>query len=141
MSHAMSRADVTFSAETIHNPAEPRHFMRIKPLARRQRIRIGGELLAETAHALRVLEVGKDVYDPVVYVPAGDVIAPLRRNQRSTHCPLKGDASYFDLMDDDGALRLESFAWSYEKPFDFAGALAGYVAFVADNVTFEDAPA
>ena len=137
----MRQADVTLATETIHNPAEPRHFMRIKPLPRRQRIRLGDDVVADSVDALRVLEVGKDVYDPVIYVPAGDVRAPLRRNQRTTHCPLKGDAAYFDLLDADGHVRQEGFAWTYDKPFDFAAALAGYVAFFPGNVTFEDAPA
>lgn len=126
----------------IRNPAEPGHFMRIKPVDRRIAVWLEGEMLAETTGAVRVLEVGKDLYDPVLYLPVEDVTPRLRRNEEaSSHCPLKGDAVYFDLLDADGGVRVPKIAWSYASPFDFAAELAGRVAFYAKHVTIEDAPA
>ena len=137
----MSHADLTLISNAIRNPAEPRHFMRIKPVERRIVVWVDGEMLAETTGAVRVLEVGKDLYDPVLYLPAEDVSPRLRRNEEaSSHCPLKGDAVYFDLVDADGGVRVPKIAWSYSKPFDFAAELAGRVAFYAKYVTIEDAP-
>lgn len=128
-------------AKAIRNPAEPRHFMRIKPVERRIVVWMEGEMLAETTGAVRVLEVGKDLYDPVLYLPAGDVTPRLRRNEdASSHCPLKGDAVYFDLLDAEGAVQVPKIAWSYAEPFDFAAELAGRVAFYARHVTIEDGP-
>lgn len=136
----MSQSDVTMSTVTIHNPAEPRHFMRIKPVNRRIRVLLGDEILAKTTHALRIMEVGKDFYDPVIYVPEGDIRAALRRIDHQTHCPLKGDASYFDLTDTGGNVRQEKIAWSYADAFDFAAELKGHIAFAPNLVTVEDAP-
>ena len=122
---------VTLASDTIHNPSEPRHFMAIKPVERRVRIFQGERLLADTTRAVRVIEVGRGVYDPSVYIPAEDVSAPLEPTEKSTHCPLKGDASYFAL---DG----EELAWAYDAPFDFAQELAGRRAFWASKVRIEE---
>ncbi|GAB5470979.1 MAG: DUF427 domain-containing protein [Rhodospirillales bacterium] len=111
----------------IRNPANANHFMAIKPVAQPVRIYAGEVLLADTKAAIRLQEVGRSVYDPVIYVPEQDVSAALTKTDRSTHCPLKGDASYY-------ALAGEEIAWSYEAPLDFASQLAGYRAFWASKV-------
>lgn len=136
----MTPTQVTMSAATIHNPSEPRHFMRIKPVQRRIRVLLGDEVLADTAKALRLMEVGKDFYDPIIYVPEADIRAKLRPVDHRTHCPLKGDASYFDLADESGQIREEKIAWSYADAFDFAAELKGHIAFRPDLTTIEDAP-
>ena len=112
-----------------------------RPPSRRIAIWRDGEMLAETSGAVRVLEVGKDLYDPVLYLPPDDVTPRLRRRDvQSSHCPLKGDAVYFDLVDADGAVLVEKIAWSYPEPFPFASELAGRIAFYARHVTIEEAP-
>ncbi|MEM1049372.1 MAG: DUF427 domain-containing protein [Pseudomonadota bacterium] len=133
-------SDVTMVASAIHNPAEPRHFMRLKPVERRVRVLRDGNVIAETANALRVLEVGKDIYDPVLYLPPEDVKARLTKVTRSTHCPLKGDASYYDLVDAEGQVLVSDIAWSYADPLEFAADLSGRIAFYANHVTFEESP-
>ncbi len=137
----------TLTAETVtlvegaaHNPAEPRHFMRIKPVRRRVRVLRDGAVLADSTAAVRLLEVGRDLYDPVIYFPRDDVTDALKKNAHSTHCPLKGDAVYFDLPGMSGGIVAEKIAWSYETPLDFASELAGLVAFYGDAVTVEEAP-
>ena len=136
----MGQAETTMVADAIHNPSEPRHFMRIKPVERRVVIWRDGEMLAETSEAVRVLEVGKDLYDPVLYLPPADVTPRLRRNDDTTHCPLKGDAVYFDLLDAAGEVRVPGIAWSYPEPIGPTAELAGRVAFYAKHVTIEDRP-
>jgi uncharacterized protein (DUF427 family) len=117
---------------TIHNPDNEAHFMRIKPVAATVRVRRGDKLLAESDSALRVLETGRDVYDPVIYFPEADVIGPLQPvADKSTHCPLKGDASYF-------AFAGEEIAWIYDRPLDIAGQLRGHIAFYPGKVTIEE---
>ena len=130
----MPHPQITLSEQTIHNPGEPRHFMRLKPVGRPVQILRGDVVLARTGAALRLLEVGRDFYDPTIYVPQADVIAGLRQTQAQTHCPLKGDAVYFDLIVD-GAVAQPEIAWSYPDPPDFALALAGHIAFYPHLVT------
>lgn len=126
-----SNEAVTLATDTIHNPAEARHFMAIKPVDRRVRIFFGDVLLADTSRAVRVIEVGRALYDPVLYIPPDDIHIKLDRIDKSTHCPLKGDASYYTL---DG----EEIAWCYDAPFDFAVDLTGRVAFWAEKVRIEE---
>ena len=117
---------------TIHNPDNDAHFMRVKPVAATVRVRRGDKVLARSDKALRVLETGRDVYDPVIYIPEADVTGLLDPVPgKSTHCPLKGDASYFAL---DG----EEVAWTYDRPLDIAEVLCGHVAFYAGKVTIEE---
>lgn len=130
----MPHPDITMATETIHNPKEPRHFMRVKPVTRKIRVYRAGTLIAESDRALRVTEIAKDVIDPVIYLPKADVMAPLALvGGKTTHCPLKGDAHYY-TVDGTGA----AIAWSYEAAFDFADVLNGLIAFYPDETTIEE---
>jgi len=141
MSEAEGRVQVTLSQDTIHNPDDPGHFMRIKPVRGRVRIVFGGRILAESTDALRVLEAGRDFLDPVVYLPLADVRVNLAPVEKQTFCPLKGHASYFDLASDQGRVEAPEIAWSYQEPLDFAGEIRDLVAFDASRVTIEEHPA
>lgn len=107
------------------------------------RVRVGDCVVAETLRGL-VLREGRDL--PVVYVPRSDVkMDRLARNPKTTHCPFKGDASYFDFVgegkrkgEDEGSdARITECAWSYEAPFEQMAALAGHLAFYADRAAIE----
>ena len=98
------------------------------------RVRVGDTVIAETRRGLTLRE-GR--YPPVVYVPREDcAMDRLPRVAHSTHCPFKGDASYFDFADE-GSNRVEQVAWSYEDPFDQMEALRDHLAFYADRVTLD----
>ena len=124
----------------IRNPANAAHFMRIKPVSGRVSIRFAGETLALSADALRVLEVGRDLYDPVLYLPAADVRARLRAGGGRTRCPIKGESEYLDLHGSDGALRAAALAWSYDPTVPGAEALAGRIAFDPRQVEITETP-
>lgn len=116
---------------TVHNPGNRAHYMRLRPLGQRLLVHAGGQKLAESGDALTLIEVGKDIYDPVFYVPKADItdaLVPIE--DMTTHCPLKGDAHYFSLT---GAS--EPIAWIYDEPLDFAQALGDHVAFYPTKVT------
>lgn len=108
----MTTQDVTLVQNAVHNPNEPRHFMRIVPAETSKIARHGDHTVADSTEALIVKEVGHDIYDPVVYFPRADVAMDLLvRTDKSTHCPLKGDTEYFDLVIGDE--RHADAAWSY----------------------------
>lgn len=137
----MTHAQITLSTATIHNPDEPRHFMRIKPIKSRVRIRLGDTVLAESSAAVRLLEVGKDFYDPMIYVPPQDISVALDPVAgRSSHCPLKGGASYFSYAGWTPQQPKDYLAWSYAEPFGFARDLAGLIAFNPAHVSIEEFP-
>lgn len=133
-------ADITLARDTVHNPGDPRHFMKVKPVTRRIRVLRDGVVLADSGDARRVLELGRDFYDPVIYFPKADVRAVLVQGARTSHCPIKGDAVYFDLVGSNGAVLQPEIAWSYPEPFDFPTGLSGLIAFYADQVTLEESP-
>lgn len=129
----MQRNQVTLATQTIHREDEPRHFMRLKPVPRRIRILKDSQVLADTEAALRLTEVGRDIYDPVFYIPEADIqvdLVPIIG--KSTHCPLKGDASYFAYTGD------EPIAWTYDRPLAATEALKGLIAFYPDQVVVEE---
>lgn len=117
---------------TVRNSGNEAHFMHVKPIRQRVRIRRDGTILAESTAALRIMETGREPYDPVVYIPRSDVADALQPVPgKSTHCPLKGDASYFTL---DG----QEIAWTYDRPLEGSALIKDYVAFYPDKVTLEE---
>lgn len=133
----MKHSDITFATDTIHRPDEPRHFMAVTPVAGRVRILVGDAVLADSAAAFRLSEVGHRIYAPVIYFPRAAVRADLLPSDRTSHCPLKGDCMWYSVDLADGA----DLAWSYEAPFDFAAPIRGLVAFDPVRVTVEEGPA
>lgn len=123
----------------IRRPDAPNHFMVLKPIEKRVVVRTpDGAVLAETTNGIRLMEAGKTLYDPVIYLPADDVVAPYSKQEKSTHCPLKGDASYFTF--DVNGEALPDLAWSYEAPFDFSAPIKGLMAFYGSRVVIEEHP-
>lgn len=127
---------VTLVKNAIHNPSEPRHFMRLVPSPRTRSARLGDEIIVESDAAVLVREVGRDIYDEVVYFPRADVdMSKLTRIDKSTHCPLKGDTEYFDVVT--GAGISAQAAWSYVEMIDVDGVdeLKGLIAFDSSQIT------
>ena len=123
----------------IRRPDAPAHFMVLKPVNKRIIIRLpDGQILASSTNAIRLIEVGKTIYDPVLYLPRQDVSAAFEKQVNSTHCPLKGDASYFTFKFDEQTL--PDLAWCYEKPLEFSRDIAGLMAFYPDKVIVEEHP-
>lgn len=108
----------------------PHHPITITPHAGCVRVIAGGRIVAETDRALELREAG---YGAVLYIPRADIdAAVLAPSPQRSHCPYKGEASYFDLSLD-GAQR-PAVAWSYENPFPAVSRIRGHVAFYPDRV-------
>jgi uncharacterized protein (DUF427 family) len=106
------------------------HAISIEAEPNRVRVILGGVAIADTARAL-VLREGR--LPAVHYIPRGDVIADaISRTEHRSHCPFKGDASYFTLTA--GGTRAENGAWSYEQPFPAIDAIRGHLAFYRSKV-------
>jgi uncharacterized protein (DUF427 family) len=93
--------------------------------------RVEDTVIADTGSALTLREAG---YEPVYYVPLGDVVpGALRPSSSETYCPYKGDAAYYDIILRDGQV-LPDAVWSYQTPYPAVDAIAGRVAFYTDRV-------
>jgi uncharacterized protein (DUF427 family) len=89
------------------------------------RVEAGGEVVADTRRALRVLETS---HPPVYYIPPGDVRRDLLRpSSRRTICEFKGVASYHDLVIGERVIR--DAAWSYAEPRPGYENLRDHLAF------------
>jgi uncharacterized protein (DUF427 family) len=112
----------------------PDHPISIAPNPKRVRVSVGNVVLADTTHALTLKEAS---YPGVHYIPRADAdMTLLARTGRSTHCPYKGDASYFSIKAGDKII--ENSIWSYETPFPAMADIAGHLAFYPDKVTIEE---
>jgi len=108
----------------------PDHPITIEASPRHVRVSFGGRVVADSTHALSLREAS---YPAVLYIPRADLdMSLVRRTEHSTHCPYKGDASYYSI-DVDGRVA-EHAIWSYEDPHPAAEAIRGHVAFYPDRV-------
>ena len=85
-----------------------------------------------------VLMLRESTYPPVAYFPRKDVeMAYMGRTAKTTHCPYKGDASYYTLTMD-GHIA-ENAVWTYETPYPAMDAIKDRLAFYPNVVTVEAA--
>jgi uncharacterized protein (DUF427 family) len=112
-------------------PPPPGRAVYLEPTAKRIRVEVGGEIVADSRHAMMLHESG---LQPVYYFPPGDVRAGLLEpTDKHTHCPKKGDASYYSIRVGDRVV--EDGAWYYPDPLpDAPPLLEGLVAFYFDRV-------
>ena len=105
----------------------PDHTVDVGPAQGTVTVAFDGQTIATSS---RALELRESKYDPVFYIPADDVRMELAtRLEKSTHCPFKGDATYWRFGD------VDDVAWSYEAPFDEVIEIAGHLAFYPDKVS------
>lgn len=89
------------------------------------RVEFGGEVVASTTAALRMLETS---HPPTYYIPPADVRWEwLARAPGASMCEWKGTAAYWTVRV--GARVAERAAWSYPDPFEEFAALRDHVAF------------
>ncbi len=96
----------------------------------RVRVESGGETIADTRRAFRLLETS---HPPTYYIPPEDVrLDLLESNRRRSFCEFKGDAGYWDLTV--GTQLSRDVAWSYAAPSTPYSPLANYLAFYPSRV-------
>ena len=122
---------------TGNNPAPgykkyPGHRIGTKPASVRVSVTFKGEVIADTRNAIALEEAmsGSTVAPIVYYIPRKDVkMDRLVRSSHRTHCPFKGDASYFSFKDGP-----DNAVWSYEQPYDEMSVIKDLLAFYPDKV-------
>ena len=117
------------------NPApgfqkHPEHRIETRPADGRVRVAFNGEVIADSRDAIRLDE---SKYAPVYYLSRNDVkMERLARTTHSSHCPFKGEASYYALSS--GGKTVANAAWSYEAPYDEMSVIKERLAFYPDKV-------
>ncbi|MGQ0651738.1 MAG: DUF427 domain-containing protein [Betaproteobacteria bacterium] len=100
--------------------------MATKSAARRVEVRLGDEVIADSANAVEMEESGRP---NVFYIPRADArMDRLVKTSHTTYCPFKGDASYFSVKGGP-----ENAVWSYETPYDELPEIREYLAFYPEH--------
>lgn len=114
-------------------PDHPDYRIDITPCQHTGQVWRGDILVAESDGCLVVTET--DHVDRL-YFPESDVRWDLLMpSDRTTECPFKGRASYWDLAGAHG--NSEGVAWTYRTPLCEVAAIAGYVAFYDKHFRIE----
>ena len=105
------------------------HSVEIVRIGERVQVTIGGEMIADTTSAIKVLETG---YEPIIYIPKNDLKEIDLIKCGDYHCPFKGLAELYTIKH--GAHDIENGAWSYSEPVNSLPELQGRVAFYPSKV-------
>jgi uncharacterized protein (DUF427 family) len=109
----------------------PDHPITVTADPRRLQVSYNGHVFVDTRTALSLQE---STYPPVLYFDRADVeMSVLRRTDKTTYCPYKGEAHYFTL-DMDGVIA-ESAVWTYETPYPAMEIIKDRVAFYPNQVS------
>ena len=117
------------------NPApgftrQPDRHMHYAPASSQVMVIFNDFVVAVSANAIILHE---EDFPAVHYLPQADVRMDLAtRTDHSTHCPFKGDATYWTLTV--GGKVAENAIWAYEMPFDEAMVIKNLVAFYMNKV-------
>jgi uncharacterized protein (DUF427 family) len=108
----------------------PDHPITITHNGKRVRVTFADCVVADTEAALTLKEAS---YRPALYIPRVDTdMSLLAPTDHHTHCPYKGDASYFTITVDGRSA--ENAVWSYEQPYPAMAAIKEYLAFYPNRV-------
>ena len=106
------------------------HSIEVEQSTRTVRIEVEGVTVAESGRARILSETGAP---PRYYLPREDVrMDLLTPTDSSTHCPFKGDASYWSLRV--GEHTYPDIVWSYVDPKPEREDIAGLLCFYNDKV-------
>lgn len=130
---AWSTADAWFEEDTevfVH-PRSPYARIDVLPSSRHVRVEIDGVTVADSTHALLLVETG---LPPRYYLPKVDVrFDLLEATETVTACPYKGTARYWSVVIDGN--RHEDVVWGYDTPLPESMGVAGTVCFYNEKVT------
>jgi uncharacterized protein (DUF427 family) len=98
----------------------------LEPTPKRIRVQVGGETVGDSRRAMLLHESG---LLPRYYLPPEDVRTDLLEpTEHSTHCPKKGDTTYYTVRVGDSVV--ENAAWVYPEVLDHAPpGLRGLISF------------
>jgi len=106
-------------------PPPPGRALYLEPTPKRIRVEVGGEVIADSRRAMLLHEGGQM---PIYYFPPEDVSAEcLEPSDRQTHCPKKGDASYYTIQA--GGEVVDAGAWYYPDPLPGTPPIKDLIAF------------
>lgn len=111
----------------------PGKVITVEPYAGAVTVRAGDVVIATSTRAKLLTE---PPYPAAFYIPFEDIdFGKLRKTELSTHCPYKGDASYWSVVSAGDAGK--DAMWAYEHPFDEMVTIRDHGAFYPNKVVIE----
>ena len=111
-------------------PPAPGQALYLEQSPKRVRVIAAGETIVDSRRAMLLQESGAM---PLYYFPPEDVRTDLfEPSDKHTHCPKKGEASYYTLRVGDRVV--EDVAWYYPEPLEEAPPIKDLIAFYWDRV-------
>jgi len=108
----------------------PDYKVDLEPAGRRIRVEFNGVVIAQSDNALLLRETR---HTPAYYFPIDDVRMDLMaESSHHTHCPFKGNATYWTLKV--GDKELTNVMWGYKEPFPEVADVAGHTSFYWDRM-------
>ncbi|MGH2758280.1 MAG: DUF427 domain-containing protein [Actinomycetota bacterium] len=105
------------------------HRIEIVPSSQHVEVVVDGVKVAESHEPTILYETG---LPPRYYLPLSGVRSELLEpSEKHTHCPFKGEASYWTLKVDGRSY--EDFFWTYPTPIPESEKIAGLVSFYNDK--------
>ena len=105
--------------------------IRFERAPRRVRVEFNGTWIADSRRAVILHETRQP---PAYYFPREDVRTELlEKTERLTHCPFRGNASYWTIRAGDAVA--ENAAWSYDEPYADGRPIRGHFSFYPDRVS------
>jgi uncharacterized protein (DUF427 family) len=119
--------------EVFVHPRDPYHRVDVLESSRHVRVKVNGEVVAETERPKILFETG---LPPRYYIPEEDVRRDaLLKSEKTTQCPYKGVASYYSV--EAGGGRAEDLVWYYPDPIPEAPKVRGLLCFFNEKVDLE----
>jgi uncharacterized protein (DUF427 family) len=116
--------------EVYTHPRNPYARVDILDSSRHVRVEVDGVTVADSTHPKILFETG---LPPRYYLPKPAVrMDLLEPSDTETHCPYKGQASYWSVRI--GDTLHPDLAWSYRSPFPESQKIAGLIAFWDEKV-------
>lgn len=111
----------------------PDHKIAVTPYSGLVVVTVDETKIASTRKALKLQEAS---YPPVFYIPFSDIdFESLSASGTKTHCPFKGDASYWSATVD--GRKIDDVMWAYQEPFDEMSGIKDFGAFYPNKVKIE----
>lgn len=121
-------SNITLVKDAIHSPSEPRHWMSVVVNQKPHEACIEGTTVASAKQVWIMHEVAHIVIAPVTYFHPDDLdMSYFVESKTTSHCPLKGNASYFHAVFGDKVIH--DVAWTYADPIEEASVIKDLVAF------------
>jgi uncharacterized protein (DUF427 family) len=112
----------------------PDHPITVAFNPKRVQVNYNGHVIADTRRALVLRE---STYPAVQYIPREDVdMDYMTRTEHHTHCPYKGEASYYTVLMD--GRFAENAIWSYEDPYPAMAEIKDHLAFYPNKVEIRE---